>query len=214
MVKQGSGARKHMARDAETAFSFAVSLANRKNLEYLLEVCSGISAIAGLADVMSDPLARYCHYQVSRIVSDAILRSNASIEGYTTLQHDDLRKFINNAINVTHNTESVQKMREASGTASARLELMRFLAQLGQIQLAPFEDDPALLGGRTIGLLEVIPARNRKEIEQKIVGAGQMLALPLGELIGISVRRAAGLYLALLTRYANLWKEFNLCLPV
>jgi len=203
-----------MARDAETAFSFAVSLANRKNLGYLLELCSGISAIAGLADILVDPLPRYCHYQISRIVSDAILRSNASNEASATFRHDELRKLINNAINVTHNTESVKKMSEASGTESVRLELMRFLAQLGQIQLAPFEDDPALLGGRTIGLLEVIPARHRKEIEQKIAGASQMLAVPLEELIGISATVAARLYLSLLTRYARLWEEFNSCLPV
>lgn len=203
---------EHTSRESLTAFSFAVSLANRKNLGYLLEVAAGISAIAGLSSPLEDRLARACHYQVSRVVVDAILRSNASTESNAYLNPGDIGKLVNNAIDVTNNVEALMKLQAVNGTDAAKLEAMRYLGQLGQVQIAPFEEDPTHVAGRAIGLLEVLPARHREFIDQRVVGAIQVLGA-IEELLGISVSDAAELYLVLLALCADRWKKFNLYLP-
>jgi hypothetical protein len=204
---------EHTSRESLTAFSFAVSLANRRNVGYLLEVAAGISAIAGLSNPIEDRLARACHYQVSRVIVDAILRSNSSTESQVYLDPGDIGKLVNNAIDVTNDLEALRKLQEVNGTDAAKLEMMRYLGQLGQVQIAPFEEAPTHVAGRAIGLLEVLPARHREFIDQRVVGATQVLGVSIEELLGISVRDAAELYLVLLGLCANRWKWFNSCLP-
>lgn len=204
---------QHQSRNAEDAFAFLVSLANRKDLGYLLEVGAGISAIAGFAEPMTDSLARSCHYQVSRIVLDATLRSSASTEWTARPRREDLSTIINNAIDATNFTGALQRMSAASGSSAARLEMTRFLAQLGQVQIAPFEHYPAILAGRAVGLLDDIPIRRRSEIERRVAGARQVLDLPAQQILGVSVLDAAKVYLLILKWYADRWNHLNARLP-
>jgi hypothetical protein len=213
MGRRATTKLQHLSREPETAYSFVISLANRKNIGYLLEVAAGISAIAGLSNPIVDRLAKACHYQISRIVLDAILRSNASIESTVCLPPGDIRKLVNNAIDATYDPDALNRVQEVNGTESAMLEVVRFLGQLGQVQISPFEEDPALLAGRTIGLFEVLPDRHRDVISQRVSDATQALGVSVDDLLGISVCDAAEVYLSLLNLYAHYWQIFDACLP-
>jgi hypothetical protein len=184
-------------------------MGNGKDLQHLLGVVTGLSAIAGLT-TLEDPLGRRCHYQVSRIVADAVLRSTASFGLTEWLQPDQTRKLVNNAIDVTHDPEPLDKLRESDGPDRVLLEGVRFLGQLGQIQIAPFEDSPPHMAGAAVGLFEAIPSRHRALIEQRIPGANSVLASPPSEVLGLSVHAAAHLYLLLLIYYSQRWRSFNL----
>lgn len=206
-------ARPHRHRKAEDAFAFAVSLVNRKNLGYLFELCAGISSIAGLVEPHADPLGRTFHYQVSRILLDAVLQSTASTEQTALLHHEDLPKLVNNTIDCTDNRPAIQKIRAVNGTPLARLEFIRLLAQLGQVQIAPFEQHPTWVAGRAVALLEKIPTLRRSEIEGRVKGAGRILEFPAHEALGVSIRDAASIYLGILKYYSELWRKVNASLP-
>lgn len=203
---------RHKPRNPKVAFGFLVSQANRKDLSYLLEFCAGVSAIAGLTEAATDPLARSCHYQVSRILLDAVLQSNASTEYTARPRKEDLSRLVNGALDVSHYSGGTKKLSAASGTPSARLEFMRFLAQLGQVQIAPFEHHPTVVAGRAVALIDAIPVRRRREIEARVSGASRVLDLPAKQVLGISARQAANVYFLLLKRYADLWHQMNMCL--
>jgi hypothetical protein len=154
-------------------------------------------------------MARRCHHQVSRIVLDAVLRSNASTDSGTRLRLEDLSKLINNAIDAAHYEQALQRMLAVNGTSLARLELKRFLAQLGQVQIAPFENHPATIAGRAVGLLENITRRRRSEIEDRVAGASPVLDLPARQAVGISISDAAKVYFLILKHYADLWAHVD-----
>ena len=201
--------KKHKPRSANIAFTFVVSQANRKDLSYLLEICAGVSVVAGLAEARKDPLRAILHHQTSRILLDAILESNASVEHTARPRANDLAKLINNTKDAGDDPEAIQRMMSASGTHSARLELMRFLAQLGQIQIAPFEHHPTVVAGRAVAFLDEIPATLRPEIEARVAGARRILDLPIKRVLGITARQAADVYMLLLKHYSSLWHEVS-----
>lgn len=138
-----------------------------------------MSSAAYVRGTGDEKLRALFHYQKMRVILDAVLRSTAGTKNEATIAVPDLPKLVNNAkCAVDVPDRELAEMTASSGTDLARLELLRMLARLGQLQIRPLSEDPLSTAGRAIALLVVVPELHPEKVLLRVKNAKAVLEHP------------------------------------
>lgn len=207
MTRLGVSEHQNLASDS---FQRLVSLAANVKPENALQFCAGIEALSFVQS-----LGGYFHYHKSRIALNAVIRGSGKGRNSSKVFFPDaLREVVNLATDVTGEVSTLEPLNKADGTDRARLELIRYLARLGQVQIAPVDFDHRIDVLRCIIINEILPAERCDDILDRVSMAGTLSQDSFREVLGIRLLNLGAVFLRCVKFVRNERVRFLDSLPV
>lgn len=136
-----------------------------KSLDAALRISCTLSCFSHFRPEFSEYwVPTHVHYPKTRLFALRVLGSRAQHGAGRIFRIEDIRDLLNACTDDMHDPHALDRLKEASGTSSAVLEFQRFMAVMGNIQIAHVESDSRLWVARTIGLLSRLPVEERSKI--------------------------------------------------
>lgn len=194
-----SKGRHRRSHRPENALEHAKSLFNRMNLGSLWKVSARLS-LHDMYTAWDDPACAMplLNPEDIRLFDQVILACRADFDRDRIPDAEILRLVLNDCKDMLDNPVARALLTRASGTADAHLAFQLFLAQTANVQFPGQEPRPLARAGRVIGLLEVLPERERAKIPADQQRAIQELSPRISDFLGMPISIFASCFLLLM----------------
>jgi hypothetical protein len=199
MARNRSKRPRRRSHRPENALEHAKSLLNRMNLGILWKVSARLS-LHDMYTAPDDPAFAMplLNPEKIRLLDQVILASRADFDRDRIPDTETLRLVLNDCKDMSDNPVARARLMRASGTADAHLAFQLFLAQIANVQFPGQEPRPLERAGRVIGLLEVLPERERVKIPADQESMIRELSPRLGDFLGMAISTFARCFLLLM----------------
>lgn len=178
-------------RDPTVARAHALSLLNACNVDWLWQLCCVCSCHDMFGpDLPDGENSLFINFARVRGFTELILAGTASTEKTGRLDSEELRRLLNDIVNIDLDEDALAELSAANATANAEWEFHRYLIRLGGTQIADQAIRFNVNVGRQIGMWETlldesphfIPERERPRVAGVHKQAVELLGAPISDL--------------------------------